>query len=344
MACSDSSFRSLDRTENFQILSLSGGGYLGLFSARILEELEAVAGRPVRECFDLVAGTSIGGVLGLCVSAGVPMAKVRASIEQNGSKVFGLGEKPRSGFVSSLKLAKGLRTPKYQPGPLKQLIADLLDEDLRLSDLDVPILVPAVNMTRGKPTVFKTPHHPNFFRDQYLCAVDVALATTAAPTYFPLHPIAGELYADGGLFANCPDEIALFEALHYFGISQDKIRMLSIGTPNVTPNVTNRDGRHYGVWQWLSNQMLPSIMLSVQLQNTQFMMAHRLNQNYINISEELPQAASRTVGLDVASDSACRDILGFAESVIRTRVGAIKKSGILQHKSRGRSWYSQKPP
>lgn len=58
----------------------------------------------------------------------------------------------------------------------------------------------------------------------------VALAHSAAPTFFPLRKIRGELFADGGLYANSPDHLALHEAEHFLEERLEDISVLSIGT------------------------------------------------------------------------------------------------------------------
>jgi patatin-like phospholipase/acyl hydrolase len=89
-----------------------------------------------------------------------------------------------------------------------------------MSDLVRPVVIPAVCLTKGGPKVFKTGHHPRFVLDWRLPVSDVALATSAAPTYFPAHRIGDDLYADGGMFANSPDMIALHEAEQFLGVSR----------------------------------------------------------------------------------------------------------------------------
>src|SRR5258707_15736584 len=72
----------------FQILCISGGGYRGLYTAALLEELEKRAGKPLAQVFDLIAGTSIGGVLGIGLAAQIPAATFRKTFEENGATNF----------------------------------------------------------------------------------------------------------------------------------------------------------------------------------------------------------------------------------------------------------------
>ncbi|AZO34026.1 MAG: hypothetical protein EOS76_06855 [Mesorhizobium sp.] len=80
----------------FQILALSGGGYRGLFSTHIFSKLEEQAGRPIGECFDLIAGTSIGGIIAIGLALGKPAKEIRDVFEEKGEDIFTRGEPTRN--------------------------------------------------------------------------------------------------------------------------------------------------------------------------------------------------------------------------------------------------------
>jgi len=77
-----------DDTKSFQILSLSGGGFLGLYTIKIIEKIEEDLGKPISHCFDLIAGTSIGGIVALALAAEIPAKDIRKAFEDNGEKIF----------------------------------------------------------------------------------------------------------------------------------------------------------------------------------------------------------------------------------------------------------------
>ncbi|PKQ05139.1 MAG: patatin, partial [Alphaproteobacteria bacterium HGW-Alphaproteobacteria-11] len=160
-----------------------------------------------------------------------------------------------------------------------------------------------------------------FVRDWRLSVVDVALATSAAPTYFPLHKIRGELFADGGLYANAPDHLALHEAEHFLGENANNISMLSIGTSTAKFSFSNSLNPNMGWVAWMSDERLPSVMISAQQINASAMLQHRLNDRYLRVDHEQSREQERSLGLDIASDSAISDLLGFAESSVRDHLG-----------------------
>lgn len=191
---------------------------MGLYTACVLAELEEEIGRPIAGCFDLIAGTSIGGIIALGLAAEVQAGAIRNAIALNGPKIFSRKPPPQSTFAKRLSLLSNARKAKYRAGALRTTIASIVGEDRKIGHLQHRVMVPAVNLTKGSPQVFKTDHHPSFQRDWKVPVVDVALATSAAPTFFPLHQIRGELFADGGCTLT-PPTTSHFTRLSTFSIN-----------------------------------------------------------------------------------------------------------------------------
>lgn len=188
----------------FQILSLSGGGYLGLYTICVLADLEDRIGAPLGSRFDLIAGTSVGGIIAIGIANEVPAARIKAAFETNGTRIVSDRRAPGTPIGKVADVLRSLSSPKYAPSPLRATIVDIIGADTRIGELKHPCIIPTVCLTKGGPQIFKTDHHPDFSRDHRLRAVDVALATSAAPAYFPIAVIDDSLYADGGLYANPP--------------------------------------------------------------------------------------------------------------------------------------------
>lgn len=203
-----------------RILSLDGGGILGYFEGYLLGKIaEKYAISDFSSEFDLIAGTSTGGIIALCLAAGKPVQEVNSLYKNHGSEIFG---KPRRMF--------GLCRSKYSEASLKKYLYDTFG-DMKLKDLKTPILIPAINISMGQPWIFKYGTSAEFTRDPGMTVVDVALSTSAAPTYFPKHQIPEHgTFVDGGIWHNNPALLALFEALTYMDQKED-IELLSIGNP-----------------------------------------------------------------------------------------------------------------
>lgn len=322
----------------FQILCLSGGGYLGLYSAAVVAALEEHAGRPIVECFDLIAGTSVGGIIALGLGAGATAASIRDAFGENGANVFS-NRPPPSGIAEKAQLARSALSARYSQSPLRKTIEQILDPELTIGDLQSRVIVPAVNLTKGQPQVFKTAHHRTFVRDWRLKVVDVALATAAAPTYFPIHRIGGEMFADGGLYANSPDEIALHEAEHFLEQPRADIRMLSIGTTTAKFSFSNAVDTNLGWLGWMTGQRLTSAMIASQQLNVDHMMRHRLGESYIRIDQVQSKEQERQLRLDVASEAARTDLLGLAECSAREHLPKAALQEMLAHRAAPARFY-----
>lgn len=317
----------------FKILSLSGGGYKGLYTAQFLAGLEAESGDvPLHQRFDLIAGTSIGGILAIALSSGqTTMTQVVEAMSEHGTDIFGSKEPPKSHLGIGWDLFTHLNTARYSAEPLQELICEIVGNEAYMADLKQKTIVPVVNVTKGSPQVFKTPHHDDFQRDWKVPLVDVALATSAAPTFFPLHKIGNERFADGGVYANSPDEIAVHEAQHFLGRESADLEILSIGTTTAKFSFPGHLPSNMGLKEWLTDQRLISVMIAAQQMNTDFMMKHRFGERYVRI-DSFPSASQLPeMRLDNGSKSVSEDLKGLADASLREHLPSIKAAGFFNY-------------
>lgn len=305
----------------FQALSLTGGGYRGLFTARALQVIEDHIGVPIGRRFDLTCGTSIGGIVALAVAFEVPMKKVVEVFEHHGAAIFPPHQAPSSKVGKGWDLWQYSRKPRYSTTPLREAITKLIDKDATLNDAKHAVAIPAVNVTQGKPQVFKTRHKAEWTRDWKFKAVDVALATSAAPTFFELAEVSGNLYADGGLFANAPDLLALHEAEHFFKVPADSVRILSIGTTTKSYSVSFGAGRQFGIADWMEDQRPFSVTISAQQQFVDQLIQHKLQTRYFRLDHEPSQEQAKDLGLDVSTEAARKTLKALADKATTDVLG-----------------------
>ncbi|WP_284614764.1 CBASS cGAMP-activated phospholipase [Aquabacterium humicola] len=296
-------------TPSPRVLALSGGGFLGLYTAVVLKELEARAGMPLARRFDLLAGTSIGAVLALGLAFEVPAARLVQLFTDHGERVFSRRPLPRGQLGRLVDMSRAVLGPKYSGEALRSLLEAELG-DRRLADAPHPVVMPAVDIERCRTKVFKTPHAPGARGDGALRAVDVAMAACAAPTYFPAVRIGDRLYADGGLFAVAPDQIALHEAEHFLGLRFDRLKLLSIGTATRGFVPDARVDEDAGAVGWLRDGRLILTLISVQQQHVQAMVEDRLGPRLLRIDADWPIGAG--LGLDVATAAAAGTLENLA--------------------------------
>ncbi|WP_247375606.1 CBASS cGAMP-activated phospholipase [Bradyrhizobium sp. 173] len=277
------------------------------------------------------AGTSIGGIIALGLAKGSSAESIRDAFINDGPRIFSTKRPPQGQIGKRLALLDNATSAKYRSCTLRNTIEGIVGKDAKIGHLPHRTMIPTVNLTKGSPQVFKTDHHPTFQRDWKVPIVDVALATSAAPTFFPLHKIGGELFADGGLYANSPDDLALHEAEHFLEQARSEISMLSIGTTTAKFSFSNSGQTDLGWMGWMDNQRLPRVMISSQQLNAEYMMRHRLKHNYLRLDHQQSPEQERYLALDVASPGAISDLKALAESTVRDALGKTNLPILLQH-------------
>jgi uncharacterized protein len=297
----------------FQILALSGGGYRGLFTIEVLCRLEQSAGRPIGECFDLIAGTSIGGIIAIGLAMGSTAEKIRKEFLVEGEAIFPRGVSPNDTLRSWASLATMAFKPKYDGTALLETINRVVGSNKLMHDAKTRLLIPSVNMTKGSVQMFKTPHHPKLVMDGNRRAIDVAMATSAAPTFFPLADSANSYYADGGLAANAPDACAIHEAVHFAGQAKENLRIISIGTTSAGFGMPRSSGARFGIVHWSRNQRLLNTIFGVQQQLVEFMVSHELRDRYLRIDVRPSPEQFGDLGLDLAKKKSRETLQGLAE-------------------------------
>ncbi len=222
-----------------RILCIDGGGILGTFPAAFLAGLEQhLQGRPIGSYFDLIAGTSTGGIIGIGLAIGLPASELLDLYEKRGPEIFGQGQGPVADFVfSKLRLGRWPLMNKYGVAPLRAVLEDVLGRK-RIGDAKTRLLIPAWNPVARSVYIYKTAHHARLRNDYQSLVVDAALATTAAPTYFPHHVTQHAVgLTDGGTWANNPTALAVVEAITMLGWPRESLHVLSLGSLEETYSI-----------------------------------------------------------------------------------------------------------
>ena len=230
----------------FRILSIDGGGIKGIFPAQVLVYLEdnCLGGRPIGDYFDLIAGTSTGGIIALGLGAGLTARSLLDLYVNEGHRVF-----PPKQRLKGRRLFRRLSRNRYDRDALDGLLSQTLGVKT-LRESRYRLLIPATEAKHGDPAVYKTPHHPGYFLDGDKPMVEVAAATSAAPTY--LSPVIqdGYILLDGGIWANNPTMMGLVEALTCFTVQREQIAILSIGCGQDGFRINNKQTAGAGQFQW----------------------------------------------------------------------------------------------
>lgn len=216
-----------------RLLCIDGGGIMGTQPASFLASLEEDLDRPIGEYFDLIAGTSTGGILAIGLAMGIPARDLLDLYVRRGPYIFG-----QSGGTIATTAGDAWRRPKHIFAPKHD--ADLLREELvsvlgdrRIGDAKTRLVIPAWDADHRGVYIFKTAHHPRLKTDYKRLAVDAGMATAAAPSYYKRHRTAEDVgLLDGGVWANNPIALAVVEAITLLGWPADSLRVLSLGCVN----------------------------------------------------------------------------------------------------------------
>lgn len=226
----------------FKILSLDGGGVKGIYTAELLCQCERdlCDRRPIVEHFDLIAGTSTGGIIALGLGLGFTAADISAFYRNDGRRIF--PPLPSGRFSRLMNLISWAQGPKLDHKTLEAALKARFGDRL-LGESRTRLVIPAFMMPRTEIAVFKTDHHADFRRDHLTPAWQVARATSAAPTYLKglEHTESGKIFIDGGVWANNPVMVALVDAISAYNISFDQIEVLSIGTGHAPFSLSRAD-------------------------------------------------------------------------------------------------------
>jgi len=269
-----------------RILAIDGGGVRGIIPATLLAALEATTGRPARDDFDFVAGTSTGAVIAAGIAAGIPASRLVTLYAERSGEVF-----RRTPLLSTLR--RIVRGTVYDTSVLNALIREELGaaRDWRLNDAPVDLLITAKRLTDGMPWYFVRDNPVNSCRAGAVRLSDAVTASAAAPTYFDPWPIGGigELI-DGGIgVAGNPVYQACVEAFQYTDAYEPADTLVvSLGTGKLL-----RRPRPTWLWSWLG-WLLSELLRSPAEQQTELVHRHWPESRFYRLDLELPDE----IGLD----------------------------------------------
>jgi len=303
------------------ILSIDGGGIRGIIPATYLMEVERRLGQPICRLFDLIAGTSTGGILAATLALpdrhGQPKytaEQVRAAYLENGPAIF------QRSRLRRLRTLGGLTRPKYSPRNLDMMLERYLGNK-RLHSTLTEILVTAYDMASATPWFFKTgfaEKHRNAADDPLL--TQVVRATTAAPTYFPPLPLGRHCLVDGGVFAANPGLCAYAQARKTYPEEKDFF-IVSLGTGLLAHDRPCSKIDNWGIIDWavpISDIMLNAASATVNYQ----LQALVGRENYARFQVQLPPEAA---AMDDAGEENMRRLVALAELGIRQQKASLTR-------------------
>lgn len=269
------------------VLSLDGGGIRGLIPALVLADIEKKTGKRIAELFDLITGTSTGGILaiGLCKDDGTGVPQYSAKdlsviYQKHGSEIFS-----RS-LWKGMSSTGGLSDEKYSADGIEKVLDQYFGHEEFGNSLK-NVLISSYDIQNRVPVFFKS--WSEKFKSVEMR--HIARATSAAPTFFEpaLVPVNGktEALVDGGVFINNPSVSAYVEAMKIF--PGEEITLVSIGTGELVRPIPYDEAKDWGKIGW----MIPVLgcMFDGVSDAADYQMKQLLGDNYIRLQTSLSIAS-----------------------------------------------------
>lgn len=276
--------------QTYKILSADGGGIRGILLARILQRLGGIDA-------DLYAGTSTGGIIALGLAFGLKPEDLVDFYWNSGQTVF---------FRPTIfsRILGGVFSSQYDSSRLHDVLYSIFGEH-KLGDLERKVLIPTFDLMADDVGTWK----PKFFHnldssDLNERIVDVALRTTAAPSYFPSY----QGYIDGGIIANNPSMCALAQALDRgtVGANIDQIRLLSISTGRLSQGILG-ETLDWGLTKWI--RYATNMAMEGTVDVSHYQCSRVLKDQYFRIDPTLP----KRINLDDVSE--VKDLIQIADEI-----------------------------
>ena len=307
--------------KKFKILSIDGGGLRGIVPLLILKKIEELEKKRIHELFDLVVGTSTGGIIACGLTAtkdGInPILTIDELIElytTKGDIIF----PQNKGFIKNIvKKINSVFNPQYSANGLDKLLTDYFG-DINLNQTLKPIIVTSYDLKQNEVLMFKSrKSNEEGFNTKLK---DICRATSAAPTYLPSYNMvygnAERVCIDGGVYINNPTMAAISDVIRnkYSNpeLKLEDITCLSLGTGTYTKNLGIKDTSKWGIIEWMepiTKVMMQASSKSVVYESNELLTNYlRLDIN-IDDKDKSDMADSRPETTKYITDIVNNDIL-----------------------------------
>lgn len=323
-----------------RVLSIDGGGVRGMIPAVVIATLEQASGKPIAQMFDLVAGTSTGGIIAVGVTHPTKPLSGEAVIQFYRDHAGDIFQKSWARAFSTLL---SLADEKYSAAALERILRKHFGEEDWLRDLPgistggPELLVTAYDIGAREPAFFKSwrarglpidcdgPGESASAKDYRLW--EIARATSAAPTYFEPVKIQNRdgrarALIDGGVYANNPAMAAYVAARRIFP-QESEIVLVSLGTGEDRHPIPFSKARNWGLIEWA--RPLFKVLLGGLSDSVDYQLRELMPSGYTRITKDfdggIADAALQVI--DDASPKNLRALERFARSIVEERQNEI---------------------
>lgn len=313
-------------TSQKRILAIDGGGVRGLIPLVILDKLKKSTGKDIHKLFDVATGTSTGAIVALGLLVGKnnqPLYEPEDLMDlylKTAKDIFS------TSFWRNTKTGFGLWGSKYDSENLKDILISYFG-GLRLSDLLIPVVITSYSLDKKKITLWSSEEAKKNPSKNFLLT-DIALAASAAPTYFEPYKFNDEkgnsyIEVDGGIYANNPSMIGLSYTKQLY--SERPINnhvVVSIGTGKPKAFIKKKQKKTFGIYEWVIHQSLIDIMINCDSDETNHVMENLCPDFY-----RLQVHTSEEVSMDETSKKKLTKLKKQALSYVKENHSLLKRVG-----------------
>ncbi len=314
------------KKKGFKVLAIDGGGVRGIIPAILLQGIQKELNEPIWKYFDLICGTSSGGIIALALSAGKSLEDIVSLYDKKSSVLFPQ-PKWKIGHVERWRKMVCGDGGRFDGDRLADILRSEFsrdDQPLKMQDALTRICVTAINITNGRVAVYKTPHSVLYPTEKQLTADsdkemwNIAMATSAAPTFFKTVKILEAYCIDGGIWANNPSMVGLTEAIRS-GFPLEEISILSLGTGATVFQMEEKTAKKMNLLNWKLGSRLVELAFEAQSQAIHNQLRGLLRDDrYLRIQHDF----GKNIGLD--DTSRLGDLKAAAHDLVRDHCHEIK--------------------
>jgi len=301
-------------SDQHRVLTIDGGGIKGVYPLAFLASVEEKTDVKAATFFDLIVGTSTGGIIALGLGLGWSAQELLEMYRSLGERVFA------NSVWGRIKGAwRHWMLSKYDSEPLRELLHESFGKK-RLGRSETRLVIPSANLEEGSVYLYKTAHSPRFREDYQERVVDIALSTAAAPTYFPAHHSSRSIpLVDGGVWADNPSAVGAVEALEILDWEKGNIDLLSMSCTSEPFGVGW--GQRFGLGRLYWSTKVTDLFMSTQASAAHGMTQHLLGKDHVvRIDHAVPKGE---YGLD--SVDKVDQLVGLGRMKARHRFPELKE-------------------
>ncbi len=336
-------------SRKLRILSLDGGGLRGIIPVLILKEIERRTGEKIYNLFDLISGTSTGGLIACGITVSDNQKTPKYSIQdiediytKRGKDIF-----PKKGFLGNIiDSISSLNKPRFSDKGIDSVLTEYFGTK-RMSDCLTPLLISSYDLYNNEALFFKTRHAVSKPSKNALLK-DMCRATSAAPTYLPAYKFTFDdktrVCVDGGVYINNPTVASLVEVTKYHQskvydferVTLSDIIVLSLGTGHYSSDLARKKVESWGLLEWATN--ITDVMMQAVNQTTTYQGEElTTSDNFLRINLDITE--HKYSDMADSSDATRNYLINevqsqiFGNGVLMDQLDALCKSLVLNKKT-----------